>query len=197
MINSTAIASASRRYFSIFISFSAFLRSGWLSTLPSSAPQTNLFVPKRLLFRPQRCLGLTILWDCGYQLLHSDLSNPPRQLTRMLRLLSYSPPPSPIPTFRSARSPRAKSPAQPSPSRCASLFESQENRSVSPPDQRPFPKRESRKINPESEENFRSFKKRPSTHHDSPRFHHKLTIKKPHPTTRFRKIPRKKPKTSN
>src|SRR5437870_1104199 len=40
---------------------------------------------------------------------------------------------------------------------------------------------------------FSKPKKRPSTHHDSPRFHHKLTIKKPHPTTRFSQNPPQKP----
>jgi hypothetical protein len=41
---------------------------------------------------------------------------------------------------------------------------------------------------------FFNSKKRPSEHHNLPRFHHNFTIKKPHSTTRFsQNTPQKRP----
>ena len=61
----------------------------------------------------------------------------------------------------------------------------------------PIPKMGIRKTKSRIRGKFSKPKRRPSTHHNSPRFHHKLTIKKPHSITVFRKIPAKNTKPLN
>jgi hypothetical protein len=54
------------------------------------------------------------------------------------------------------------------------------------------PKRESRKNKSGIRGKFSKPEKRPPTHHNSPRFHHKLTIKTPRPSARFSQNPLQK-----